>query len=141
MTAKEWLNRGWRIDKTIKGIREEMREAQDALYGVSAVWFDGERVQGGKRRLTEDVIVTLADYQQELNQELIQLIRTKQEIFKVIRQVRDHRLRPILIRRYLRFETWEEIAQNVGVDVTTVYRRHKRALNLVVKILKDADFF
>ena len=139
MTAKEWLNRGDEINKNGRAMLEEQAEMSSMIHGIQAVKFEGERVQGGKKRRPDDLIVKYADYEHRLDEEIDRLVDIKKEIFFVIRQVKDNRLRALLIRRYLRFNTWEQIAEHLDVSVRGIHKgMHPRALKEIEKILKGS---
>ena len=135
MTTKEWLNRGYEINKNVQAMLEERAEMSSMIHSIQAVKFEGERVQGGKKRRPDDLIVKYADYERRLDEEIDRLVDIKKEIFLVIRQVKDNRLRALLIRRYLRFNTWEQIAEHLDISERWARTRmHSRAILEAEKI-------
>ena len=61
----------------------------------------------------------------------ITLVDLKNEILGVIKAVDDEELRIILEKRYLNYEAWTDIADDLCVGVDNVYKLHKKALQKV----------
>lgn len=59
------------------------------------------------------------------------LNHTEAEIFHAIQQVQDGRYRELLLNRYLRMMTWEQIAVEMNYDIRHVWRLHGEALRAV----------
>lgn len=58
--------------------------------------------------------------------------RTKGEIKRCIATAGEPELEAVLIRRYLDFQTWEHIAEDMHYSLRTIYRRHMEAIDKVV---------
>lgn len=66
----------------------------------------------------------------------MRLMDTKREIDGVIQQVASPRLREVLIRRYLGFERWHDIAEAMGYDERHIRRLNAAGLAEVEEILE-----
>jgi DNA-directed RNA polymerase specialized sigma subunit len=73
----------------------------------------------------------VVDYEKEADEMIDHLIELRVEIEGTIDSVRDEKLREVLERRYLYFETWKQIAANMKYSVRTIYRLHDDALKVV----------
>lgn len=73
----------------------------------------------------------------QLDQELLQIARIRQEVAGFIRQIPDLELRTILERRYLVGETMAQIAQAMNYDIRTIQRKHNKALLILADLSKS----
>lgn len=127
MTTKDWLNRGWALDREITALESAKRRAYDrCVSGVASVSGASD---GGLSRY--------ADFAAQLDAQIDKLIDIKQEIAAVIAEVPDTTLRTLLTKRYLNFEKWEKIAVDLDRTLRWVMRLHGRALQAAEKILKE----
>ena len=133
MTAKEWLNRGRALNKTIEGLEKAKARAYDIAVGTAAELT--EKVQESHGNSVEDRLVTYADYCREIDEHKIELLKILKEIMEAIMKVEDGRLRALLIGRYLSFMSWEQVAEEIGQsDRWTRTRLHSDALREIEKI-------
>ena len=127
MTTKDWLNRGWALDREITALESAKRRAYDrCVSGVASV---SGAPGGGLSRY--------ADFAAQVDAQIDKLIDIKQEIAAVIVEVPDTTLRTLLTKRYLNFEKWEKIAVDLDRTLRWVMRLHGRALQAAEKILKE----
>lgn len=126
MTVKEWLNRGYGLEREIRRITNERLKAYAQLFGKACK--GSEKVQTSRINRTEEQYIKYLEYDEKLNKRIDELYDIKQEILTVIDNVEDNRLRELLIARYVNFQKWEEIADSFGYDVRHIFRLHRRAL-------------
>ena len=134
MTTKDWLNRGWALDREITALESAKRRAYDrCVSGVASVSGapGGGASDGGLSRY--------ADFAAQVDAQIDKLVGIKQEIAAVIAQVPDSSLRALLVRRYMNFEKWEVIAVCLNYSRRQVTRRHGQALKEVSRILAEQD--
>lgn len=133
MTAKEWLNRGRALNKTIEGLEKAKARAYDIAVGTAAELT--EKVQESHGNSVEDRLVTYADYCRRIDEHKTELLKILKEIMEAIMKVEDGRLRALLIGRYLSFMSWEQVAEEIGQsDRWTRTRLHGDALREIEKI-------
>lgn len=130
MTEKEvkrWLNRGKSIDEEIKALESECERAFNmATNAVNRMC--GERVQTSKHNNSEELYIAYAEYRGLIDECISELYRVKKEILDTVEGMENGVYRQLLILRYIRFFTWERIAEEMGYDIRWVYRLHGRAL-------------
>lgn len=126
MTAKEWLNRGRALNKTIEGLEKAKMRAYDIAVGTAIELK--EKVQESHGNSVENKLITYADYCREIDKHKTELFRILKEITGVIMQVEDSTLRNLLICRYINFETWNNIAEILHYGERQLYRLHRKAL-------------
>lgn len=74
MTTKEWLMRGWEINKEINALLEEKERAFSRACSVTAP-TDREHVTTTRRNTFEEKTVRYADYEKRLTVELMSCIK------------------------------------------------------------------
>lgn len=126
MTAKEFLQRGWKVDLEIRELLQAKEEAfHRALHAGSG---DGERVQQSVDNRQESRNVEYANYSLHIDRKIDELCAIKDEILDIIMQVEDSALRTVLIARYINFKSWESIMVDMGYSWRQVMRMRARAL-------------
>ena len=133
MTAKEWLMRGWRIDREITALERTRRETWERLTSTTPS-YAGETVQGESDPHKYD---RLAELDATITRRIDRLIDTKQEIIDVIAQVQDSRYRTLLTERYTAFKTWEQIAVDMNYSFRQITRMHGLALMALAPIIEQ----
>ena len=83
------------------------------------------------------VIAKIVDLQTEINADIDRLVDLKRDIIKKIKCVENLDYRTLLEKRYLNFETWEQIAVDMGYSIRQVYRVKQNAILEISKQLKD----
>ena len=137
MTSKEWLNRGYKLDKEINALLKEQSAALTRATG-STCGTSAERVQTSRRNTTEDRFINYASYSELIDNRIDELYAIKQEILSAINKVNDAVLRTLLIEKYVNFHTWEQIACNMNYSyVHVVHNLHPKALNAISKIVNS----
>lgn len=127
MTTKDWFGRAWKIDGEIRALMREAQAAKDLVLRI-APRMGNVKVQTSRENFTENAMVRYLDYSEAIHRQTERLFAVKLEIYEAILQVDDRDLRMLLSLRYLSFLTWEQIAEEMEVEVRHVYRLHKRAL-------------
>lgn len=136
MSAKEWLSRAWEIDKEIKALEQEKEKAEAQTMSVTAGYSD-VKVQTSRKNRTEDATVAYIDYKNEIVKRIDELYAVKREILYAISKVDNPTYRTLLTLRYLRFLTWERIAEEMGMsDVWVRTRLHSDSLYEVSNFIK-----
>lgn len=135
MSTKEWLMRAWKIDNEIAALEKELTLAKERALSVTSRTSD-IKVQTSGRNSTEDAIHKYIEYQEKLNKRLDKLFEVKNEIIDAITRVDNTDYRTLLELRYLRFMTWEKIAEEMDMSDRWVRSTlHRHSLEAVSKII------
>lgn len=128
MTVKEYLLQAYRIDRKIKLDTEKLAAARSALYGKTARYdSDGSKpVPCGN--VTESAVLRVMELEERLNREIDELTEKRQEIEQAVNAVSDEVQREVLTRRYLLYQKWEVIAEEMCYSERQVFRIHGFAL-------------
>ena len=131
MTTKEWLNRGWALDREITALESAKRRAYDRC--VSGVASMSDAPGGGGA--SDGGLSRYADFATRVDVQINKLIDIKQEIATVIAEVPDMTLRTLLTKRYLNFEKWEKIAVDMNYSWRWTMKMHIHALQAVEPLI------
>ena len=86
---------------------------------------------GGERRSSEDIILRIAEIENEIDRKIDALLDQRAAVVEAITAVGDRQLREVLELRYLDGATFEEIAEEMGLSVRHVLRLHGAALEKI----------
>lgn len=131
MTAKEWLQRGWKLDKEINALLSLRAEARRRALSISPS-YKGDVVQSSANPHKFDKLVELESL---IDARVDELTGIRSEILATIRQVPDARYRTLLIERYTEFKTWEQIAVDMNYSFRRVTQMHGEALAALLPII------
>lgn len=128
MTAKEYLQQAFYIDRKIDVMIKKVEEMKRSLYGKSISYENDGTQSGSHANGTESSIMRVLEYEQQINKEIDRLVDLRLEIESTIMSVNNDVQREVLERRYLLFEKWEKIAVEMGITFQWAHILHKRAL-------------
>ena len=134
MTAqevKQWLSRGFWLRQEKEQIVRERQELFDRLTSITQK-TDGVITSSTKDPHKFDLI---AEFDSELAECEKKIDRARGEIFRAIRSLSDHRLRVIMMARYMENMSWGEIATITHYQERHVYRLHGMALDELAKTI------
>lgn len=131
MTAKQWLNRGRRIDQEISKLIET-RELIEARLTSITQSYDSDGAQATKDPHKFDRLVEIDSL---ISERADELTRTKAEILTTINQLPDSRQRMVLISYYIDGKTWEQTAVDLHYSYMHIMRIHGYALMEIEKML------
>lgn len=130
MTKKEYLSQAYLLYKSIK--RKEIRiDAMRSSLGVVATSYDDTRIKTSPHSPFESRLVMIVDLEEELKEEKEELEILKSQIWKSIRAIGDDKIETVMELRYISFENWPEIAEELGCSISYVYTLHREGLGLV----------
>lgn len=126
MKVKEYLSQLFWIDRDIQTLMDERAEILSSTF-KSPIWSD-MKVQSSTGKQLEDLYVELAEYSDRIIEKSDELIRLKIKISNQIDEIEETQLRVLLRLRYTMGLSWEQVAQNMNLDVRWVHRIHNKAL-------------
>lgn len=135
MIAKDYLKRAYLLDKQINVEIQELESLKSMRGQVQGVFY-GERIGTNPNRNLEapfvKTIEKIWEREQSLNEKIDRLVDLKTEINAAIDKLEDVEERLLLKYRYLKNESWEDIALDLNVLYRTVHRIHASALRKFV---------
>ena len=132
MTAKEYLNQAYWLDRRIDSKLEQLSALRDMATKTTAV-MDGEVVSHTRNvHSLQDVIAKIMDMQVEINRDIDALVDLKRDIMRRIKEIENPEYQTLLELRYLCFKRWEEISVMMNYNLRHIYRLHDEALEKVI---------
>jgi DNA-directed RNA polymerase specialized sigma subunit len=131
MNAKEYLRQGRFLDTQINSKIQQVESLHGLATKATSTLSD---MPGSPTRNThrmEDIIIKILMLENEINEDIAKLVDLKNEILGVIKAVDDEELRIVLEKRYLNYEQWSDIADDLCLGVDSVYKLHQKALKKV----------
>ena len=127
--AKEYLNQVRKIDKRlvitlrkVEKLRSSLEYRSPSLEGSSG---------GGNADRMPDTVSKIIEYEKKAEELKAVYIAKYMEIEKVIASVEETVLREVLERRYLLYQKWEQIAEEMHYSTQNVFRLHGEALKKI----------
>lgn len=117
------LNRYKQVCQKIELCKQEIEQVKSLITGVSGIRYDIEKL---KKSVSIEApfskyVLRLIALENEINKELEELIKLKEEI----RNTGDEKDQLLLHYRYIEGLSWKEIAVKFDVNIRTVLRWHK----------------
>ena len=136
MTAKEYLSQAYKIDNDINSKLEQVASIRDLATKATSTILDMPGSPNRNIHKMEDVIVKIIALEDEINFDIHELISLKADITHMIKRVANRAERTILEKRYLCFDTWEQISVDMGYSIQHTFRLHDKALKEIDGFLK-----
>ncbi len=139
LTAKEYLSQAYRLDQRINSKLEQV-EALRSLTRKVTVSYGSEPVSHTRNVSSlEDSIIRLMEAENDLNGTIDELIAMKIDIARCINAVSNQDYHLLLEKRYLCFQSWEQIAIDMQCTVRWAHILHERALRVIDRIRSAED--
>lgn len=135
MEAKDYLRQVKRLDVRIKNKLIEQMQWRDIALGITAN-MEGERVQssGSKSKMAE-AVERCVDMEADIDRLVDELIELKKEVIETIEQLDSATEYDVLHRRYIQYQSLQEIADHYHKDYGWATTTHGRALKSVQEIM------
>lgn len=128
MTAKEYLQQAYIIDRKIKLDTEKLEAARSALYGKTVRYDRDGSKPVPHNNGTENAVLRVLELEERLDKEIDRLVEKWQEIERAVGSVPDEVQREVLTRRYLLYQKFSDIAFEMGYTERRIFQMHGEAL-------------
>lgn len=137
MSAQEWLEQVRKLDQMINAKLAERDRLKDMATDISPKPMDGMPFDntGVVPRKMESAVVKLIDLADELNRLIDEYINHKQKVVKALEQLPAKEY-GVLHRHYIRYMTWEQIAEDMGYSTMQVWRIRKKGLKNLQDVIE-----
>ena len=139
MTAKEYLQQGYRIDQRINSKIAQVSNLRELATKATATLSDMPGNATPNTHRMEEIIVKIIDLENEINEDIDNLVDLKAEIGAAIDGVKDINQCLVLRYRYIECMTWKQVSATLCIDERTARRWHKKAIDKVVVPEKYKD--
>ena len=132
MTTKEYLEQIKTLEHKIYCMKLRSEEYDRLSYSINGMNF-GDDMPHSPNKNTEAPFVKWIYKKIEIDQKIAKLEEDlknlKAEAFLKIESLEDEDYKMVLIMRYIKGITWEKIAENSFVSLSTIKRWHRNALD------------
>jgi DNA-directed RNA polymerase specialized sigma subunit len=132
MTAREYLSQAHRLDQRIDAKIAQVATLNELATKCTSTLTGMPRNPNRGTSTMADAVCKIIDLQAEINRDIDRLVDLKREMVAVIKAVENIEHQTLLEKRYLCYQTWEQIAVDMGYSVRQLYRLHDEALENVV---------
>lgn len=134
MTVKEYLSQAKFLDQRINSKIQQVAALNDLATKATSTLTGMPRNPNHATSTMEEAITKIIDLQAEINQDIDTLVDLKRDLSATIKAVGNTEYQTVLEKRYLCFQSWEQIAVEMGYDLRWLYRLHGKALDVVREI-------
>ena len=131
MTAKEYLQQAFLLDRKIKSKERQLEALKDHAQYTSPQFDNESQPSLLIKSKIEENAVKIVELEKSINQKIQERERLRKEIERTIETVNNPECEAVLQMRYLSFMDWEDIAYRLGYTTRNAYKIHGRALLLV----------
>ena len=131
MTAKEYLSQARYLDLRINSKIQQVASLNDLATKATSALTGMPRNPNHATSTMEEAIAKIIDLQAEINSDIDTLVDLKRDLSATIKAVGNTEYQTVLEKRYLCFQSWEQIAVEMGYDLRWLYRIHGKALDEV----------
>lgn len=134
--AQVFLEQVKKLDYRIKNKLIEQQQWRDIALGITAN-MEGEKVQSsGSQSKMADAVVKCVDMEAEIDSLIDELVDTKKAVIQTIERLDSPTEYDVLHRRYIQYQSLQEVADHYNKDYGWATTTHGRALTHVCEILK-----
>jgi hypothetical protein len=139
LTAKEYLSQAYHLDQRINAKLEQVEVLRSLTRRVTVSY--GREPVSHTRNVSslEDSIIRLMEAENALNRTIDALVDIKMGIAWCINAVPNHDYQLLLEKRYLCFQSWEQIAIDMQCTVRWAHILHGRALSVIDRLRSTED--
>lgn len=124
--VKNYLRQAYYIDKRVITLQDELTMLESKLERCTASYTS---IRGGGSQPTfEYNLDKVMKYRKMLNHEIDNLIERKRNIKQTIAKLDNDKERLILYKKYINFQTFESIADDLDITPRQVYKIYKKSL-------------
>lgn len=129
MVAKEYLKKIARMESYIQSKKERLAVLKEMSSGISSPKFDDmpRNPNKGRSRL-EETILKYIDLENEIKEDEKKLEYEKLYLLEAIGRIEEPEYQTILISRYFKHQSWDDIANSLFYTKRWIYSLHGRAL-------------
>ena len=135
--AQEYLRQVQKLDANIDSKLEQVAHLKAMSLKITTTLKQDVVSGGGNQDKIGDAIAKIIDLEEEVNRDIDAYVDKKREICRVIEAVKDPDQMAVLQKRYLLYESWEQIALEMYCTYRNVCYIHGRALQAVTEIMKE----
>ena len=126
MMNKRQLSRYYYLTLEIKDLEDRIKEVSSTIVGSAKL--TGMPHGSGKSDPVNDKVELLIRLKNKLESRKNKSLKELEKIEDYISEIEDIEIRIIFTKRYIQFKRWDEIAKEMCMSESSVFRRHKEQL-------------
>ena len=134
MKAKPFLQGIKQLDRKIENKQREVQALYDLIESVTITPKEVDVMTSGNDRRFENAISKIVDLKNEINHNIDAYVDRKLEAIRLINKLGNDEYINILLRRYVNYESWEQIANELGYTRQAINKKHGLALLEIEKL-------
>lgn len=135
MQAKLYLQEIRKLDRKIENKQMELEHLRALLESVTPKLKEVNVQSSLEKDRMGDNIIKIMEFQDEINKDIDRFVDRKLEAIRIINMLEDDEAISLLIRRYVAYEDWEDIANALHYSRQWVDKKHGLALLELQKII------
>ncbi|MCR4719669.1 MAG: hypothetical protein K5768_08595 [Firmicutes bacterium] len=139
MNIKEFLSQARYLDMRIDSKISQVASLNDLATKCTSVITGMPSTPSRSKSTMADTVNKIVDLENEIRCDIDNLFKVKEDIMKVVNGVKKLEYRIILERRYLAFQNWENIAVELGYELSWLYKLHGKALQEADKVYRELE--
>ncbi len=128
MTNKEYMSRGYQIEKRLKARRRRLEYLRSKVGATSHEMSGMPKGSPSLSSQLEEMMIRIVDLEASIRKDEKELSIARAEIAESISSVKNENLATILQMRYLDYMSWEDIMVSMDYCRSYLYELHGRAL-------------
>ena len=131
MTAKEFMNRPFEMNRKIRIRTNQLQSVRNLINGTASAITGLPRSDSPDPHRLESLLAKSLDLEMEISKMTEELANATVEVTTAINSINNPSCEEVLIARYLEFKDWTTIARELDYCKDWVFRLHRRGLNLI----------
>ena len=137
MHAKEYLSQARYLDARINSKIKQVEQLNYLATSATSVLSGMPHNPNKATSKMADIVGKIVDLQAEINHDIDTLVDLKRDIGGLIKSLPNVEHQTLLEKRYLCFQSWEQIAVDLSFSMQHTFRMHDSALKEIDAMLKD----
>jgi RNA polymerase sigma factor (sigma-70 family) len=125
---KLYLNQAFYLDKQVNSLIKVKEETVSLAQRCTANYDSIGSINASKTNRQENIYIKIIDQSKQIDEQIDKLVDIRNEIEQLINTVTDTDGQSILRMRYLAYMPMSDIADIMGCDRRTVYRKYNKSI-------------
>lgn len=137
MTAKEYLSQARYLDERINAKIKQVEALNTLATSATSALTGMPHSPNKATSKMANIVDKIVDLQAEINRDIDELVDLKKAIGELIKAVNCPEQQTLLEKRYLCFQSWEQIAVDMFYSMHYLYKVHNAALEKCEAIMRQ----
>lgn len=138
MTVKEYLNRGYVLQREILLKTEQLQNINESMTNLTAAVDGIKIIKTPTTSIIENGVIRVVELKEDITCSIARLALIGTEATLLIKKLGNVKTESILIKHYVGFKSWDIIAQEMNMSRKTIINRHYNAIIKLEEMMKDS---